>query len=972
MESVTKMKFNSRPAIQNKKTSSNYTKKGKKETHVTKKEERIFLGVCLGIFAAVLIFSYFKIGGMLTAVMAIGVLLIVGFAKLMERIRRHKILRRIVNVFIILFLVLALAACGGVAYFFVYIVQNAPEFDIERLNKREASILYDNQEVEVIKLGSELRENVTYDDLPEVFIDALIATEDSRYFQHNGFDAPRFIKASIGQVLNKLKIKKSNAGGASTITMQLAKNTYTDAKQSDLDAEGIIRKFTDIYIAVFKLEKQYTKEQIIEYYANSHELGSNAFGVEQASQTFFGKSVRDLNLSEAATLVGVFNNPTAYNPLTHPNQAESRRWQVLELMVKHGYITWDEANAAAAIPMTQLTAEKSKSSEYFYSYIEVVVKELKEKWGIDPYYTGVEIYTNMDRQKQQGIDDIFNGNSNFQWKDDKITAGVAVIDVDTGKIVAIGGGRDKTAPGMTINTATQLNKQIGSTAKPIFDYGPAIEYLGWSTYEQINDEPWTYSGGQSVNNSDRSFWGWMSMRTALAQSRNIPALKTFQQVQSQVGNKKILEFATGLGIHPEVQNGYVHEAHALGAFTTNEGTTPLQMAAAYAAFANGGTYYEPLTVNKIVTRSTGEVINCEGTSHRAMSDSTAFMITDMLITAVENGISGGAKVNGVTVAAKTGTSSYTDEDKKYYGFPGNAINDAWIVGYDPEYSIAMWYGYEKNTRGYYNTDVQAVKARGNLYNALGNVVFAKNGQTFQVPDSVVRVGVEVGSNPARLPSSSTPSDQITYEYFIKGTEPQEISNRYNKIATPTGLKVSYDTESEVITIRWNPQNTPTGNASYGNFGYNVYFGNVLLGFTTNTTYTLKANKNIEGTYKVTASFENYDGMESAPATFEFSLASQTMPTEDTYTITLSGEEQVSINKNAKYTDSENPVTVLKNGKPVSSSEYTVTTTIKSPSGTTVTEIDGTTTPLETGTYTITYTVEINGKKLTKTRSIIVS
>lgn len=879
MQIVAKMKFNSRPAINNQrnKPSTKYTKKGKRETTVTKKEERTFLGICLGIYIAVLLFSYFNIGGTLTAIMAIGILLIVGFAKLMEKIRKHKILRRIVNIFIILFLILALAACGGVAYFFVYIVQSAPEFDIERLNKREASILYDNQGTEVLKLGSELRENVTYDDLPQVFIDALIATEDSRYFQHNGFDAPRFIKASIGQVLNKLKLKSSNAGGASTLTMQLAKNTYTDASQSNLDAEGIIRKFTDIYIAVFKLEKQYTKEQIIEYYVNSHELGSNAFGVEQASQTFFGKSVRDLGLSEAATLVGVFNNPTEYNPLTHPDKAEGRRWQVLELMVKHGYITWEEANAASAIPMTQLTAQKSKNNLHYFSYIEVVVKELKEKWGIDPYYTGVQVYTNMDRQKQEGIDDIFNGNSSFKWKDDRITAGVAVVDVDTGKIVAIGGGRDKTAPGMTTNTATQLNKQIGSTAKPIFDYGPAIEYLGWSTYEQLNDEPWSYSGGQSVNNSDRNFMGWISMRTALAQSRNIPALKAFQQVQSQVGNKKILEFATNLGIHAEVQNGYVHEAHALGAFTTNEGTTPLQMAAAYAAFANGGTYYEPLTVNKIIMRSSGDVINCEGTSHRAMSDSTAFMITDMLITAVEHGISSGAKVNGVTVAAKTGTSSFTDEDKKRYGYPGNAINDAWIVGYDPEYSIAMWYGYETNKKGYYSTDVQAVKARGNLYNLLGNVVFTKNGQTFQVPNSVVRVGVEAGSNPARLPSSSTPQDQITYEYFIKGTEPQEISNRYNKIATPTGLNVSYNTKTETITVRWNPQNTPTGNASYGNFGYNIYFGNVLLGFTTDTTYTIKANTNIEGTYKVTATFENYSGMESEPATYEFKLT-QTKPT----------------------------------------------------------------------------------------------
>lgn len=977
-------------------TSSNKEKESqkgrRKSTTITKKEQQTFMIVVIGIILITLIIGYLIMGTLLTAVMGVGIFFILGIAMLLDKMNNKPKLRRVLNIIIILFLLLALAACGGVTAFFLYIVKSAPEFNIEVLNKREASILYNKDGEEYARIG-ELRENISYDDLPEVFIDALIATEDARFFQHNGFDAPRFIKASIGQVLGN-----RSAGGASTLSMQLVKNTYTDIKQekTDMDSEGIIRKFTDIYLSVFKLEKNYTKEQIIEFYVNNLDLSSNSYGVEQASQTYFGKSVRDLNLSEAATLVGVFNNPTAYNPLLKPSAAESRRHTVLKLMVRHGYITQAEADAANSIPMTTLTKRQATEAVAYISYIDTVINEIRERWGINPYTTAVEIYTNMDKQRQQGIDEIFNGQrpNEFTWKDDKVQSGVAVVEVSTGKIVAVGGGRFKSKPRTTTNYATQANRQIGSTAKPIFDYGPAIEYLNWSTYEQIIDEPWSYSNGKTVNNSDREFLGQISMRTALSLSRNIPALKAFQSVQKEIGNKKILEFANNLGIKAEVSNGQIHEAHSLGAFSTSEGTTPLQMAAAYATFANGGTYHEPLSINKIVFRETGEVKNCEGTVQKAMSDSTAFMITDMLVTAVESGLSSGAKIPGVTVAAKTGTSSFTDELKKAKHYPGNAINDAWIVGYDPEYAISMWYGYETNEVGYYNTDIHAVKARSNLYKALGNAVFNKNGQQFKVPNSVIKVGIEAGSMPASLPSQSTPESEIIYEYFIKGTEPTESSSKYNKLATPTGLKVNYNPNKEKITITWNKQNAPTGNINYGEFGYKVYYGDVMLGFTKNNTYTIDANTNISGTYKVTAAFENYAYNESAPAIYEFKYEAPPTPTPTTkptsspthtptptptpspsptvsYSVSLNGTNPVKISANEKYTDPTEPFTILKNGVPTNEKNYTHTTIIKSPSGSTITTIDGTTTPLETGNYIITYNIKIGNQSKTITRTVTV-
>lgn len=814
------------------------------------------------IVIGILIGCYSNFGIELTAFLAVGILIIVGIARLLDKVKYNKKRRRILNFLLIFFFLIAITICVGIGAFCVMIVKEAPDFDISKLTKREASILYDKDGNEFARLGKELRENVSYDDLPEVFIDALIATEDSRFFQHNGFDAPRFIKASFGQALGD-----SGAGGASTLSMQLIKNTYTDTDlKRSKGLDGVIRKFEDIYLAVFKLEKNYTKEEIIEYYVNNYDLANNAWGVEQASQTYFSKSVTDLNLSEAATLVGIFNNPNKFNPLKYPKNCQSRRNTVLNLMANHGYITWEEANMAKSIPLESILNHKETTRDY-QAYIDTVYNELKDKYGINPNTTSVLVYTNMDKTRQKGIDEIFNTSNVYKWIDDIVQGAAAVVEVNTGKIVAIGGGRNKTTA-LSFNFATEAKRQIGSSAKPIFDYGPAIEYLNWSTYQQVVDEPWTYSTGQAVANSDGGYQGQISIREALAGSRNVPAVKTFQEVQSKVGNNKIYEFATNLGIKPQVaKDGTIYESHALGAF---DGTTPLQMAAAYAAFANGGTYYEPTTINKIVYRDTNDVKTIKVEGKKAMSEATAFMMTDMLITAVNNGVSSGAKVNNVVVAAKTGTSNYDKATKTKYNLPSNAVNDSWIVGYDVEYSIGMWWGYEKIDSKYCNKTGLGSVERGKLFRAIGNVIFNKNNKEFEVPNSVERICVEKGHMNATLPSAYTPEDQITCEYFKKGSEPTETSTAYNKLDSVTNLKVSYDSEKEKITITWSPVQIPSDSEeAYGDFGYNVYYEDVLLDFTTSNSYTINANTNISGTYKVVTTYSVYTNNQSDPAIYKF-------------------------------------------------------------------------------------------------------
>lgn len=818
--------------------------------------------IIIGFIIIAIIACYFILGDLFTIILALGLFTIWLISFLLKKRKAHKgKKRKLANVLLIVVLSMGIVGVLAVGGFMVYIVLNAPDFDPEQLRNSQSSIIYDKDGNEILKLGAEVREDVSYSQLPQVFVDALIATEDSKFFQHNGFDASRFLVASFKQVVS------STGGGASTLSMQVVKNAYTDASL-DSGFAGIARKFTDIYLAVFKLEKNYSKEEIIEFYVNSQCLNGTICGVEQAAQTYFGKSISDVNLAEASLLAGMFKAPTSYNPYKNPNKAAERRATVLNLMIRHGYITEEESNIAKNVPISSLLQSSKNNSEY-QAFIDTVLEELDEKYNINPYNVSVLVYTTMDRKKQDGVNKIFNG-ENFKWENAVVQSGAAAINVNTGAIVAIGAGRNRSGI-RSLNYATQVKNQIGSTAKPLFDYGPGMEYLNWSTYTQFVDEPWGYSNGKRIQNSDHSYMGQISVRTALAYSRNIPALKAFQQVARSVGSGKIAAFVRSLGIEPEGTDT-IHEAHALGAFS---GATPLQMAAAYAAFANGGYYNEPYSVTKIVYRDTGEITTHKESKTQVMSSSTAYMITSCLLSAVNNGISSGAKVSGVNVAAKTGTTNFDDATMKYYKLPSSAVKDAWIVGYDPNIALSMWYGYEKIDREYVSTAGSAVSNRGRLYQALGNAVFDKNGGNFKVPNTVVQVAVEKGSDPAQLPSANTPESEILYEYFKVGTEPTESSTKFVQLAQPTNLSVTYD--GSKVHLTWKGVNAPTANESYGDFGYRIYYNGVELGFTTDTSYTIETSSP-DGIYGVSSSFKEYTNNKSEKTTYTLSTVPEPTPT----------------------------------------------------------------------------------------------
>ena len=904
----------------------------------------------------------------------------------MVKVKKKKKVKKVLKIILNIFLLLLLIGLIGGIIFAIYIVTHAPDFNPENLYSTESSILYDRNGNQAGKLGVEKRKNVNYNDLPQVLIDAIIATEDSRFMQHNGFDLPRFLKASAGQVVNKIT-GHGNAGGGSTLTMQVSKNNYTSVEDSGF--EGIVRKFTDIYISIFKLEKNYSKEEIIEFYVNIPFLGNNAYGVEQACQTYFGKSVSDINLSEASLIAGLFQAPTSYNPYQHPKQAEERRNTVLYLMQRHGYITKEEADDARSIPVESLLRESNPegSSNEYQSYIDVVVKEVEEKTGLSPYTTGMKIYTNLDPDKQKTLNDIMNGKT-WKWKDDKVQAGIAIVDVNTGALVATGGGRNQKGE-RQYNYATDITRQIGSCAKPLFDYGPAFEYTNAGLASQVYDGPHSYSSGVAIKNADGGYKGTLTYKYALAASRNIPALRVFQSVD----NSKIKEFVTKLGIKPEIDsNGGLHEAHALGAFS---GSNPKDMAAAYAAFANGGYYTEPYTINKIEYIDSDKTVSLKNKRSKVMSDSTAYMITDALVYAVSGYGNIGGSVSGVQLAAKTGTSMFDSEARRKYGYPSSANMDMWVTGYTPEYAVSLWYGYTKAEKGYYLGN-DGYSARGKLFRQVISSISDRSGtKKFTVPSSVVKVTVEKETSPLMLPSANTPDNMKVTEYFKKGTQPTEVSPRYSTLPNASGLNAK--TNGNQIELSWTAANKPeyltddyfrknyktffgssleeqlaARKASQGEYGYEVFVKDNStgvtnsLGFTTNTTFkTTKQNKNV--TYIVKTTLSNLKVTQSSGITID--VKGEPEKTTSLLTYVLAGNLKDTAKVNVLYTDpgitsvSNDGVDVTKNAK----------ITVSCPElGTSGKAQKETYTFTKAGTYTLKYTITYNGASVTVARTITVS
>lgn len=905
---------------------------------------------------------------------------------------------------LIIVLSLTILFIVSLALFMVYIAVSAGKFDPNKLVSQDQSVVYDSEGNVIATLGLEKRESVKYEELPQVLVDAIIATEDSRFFQHNGVDMARFMKASFYQLLGH-----SDAGGASTLTMQVSKNNLTNTNSSGI--KGIIRKFQDVYISVFQIEKKYTKEEIIEYYVNDNGLGGRIYGVGQASQYYFGKSVGELSLPEASLLAGMFQAPNTYNPYKNPEKAAERRATVLKLMVRHGYITQEEADLANKVDIKSMLVGISDEANGYQGFIDTVVSEIEEKTGDNPYSVAMKVYTTMDKKIQDGINNVLNGKeTDFTWADDAVQAGIAVTNVNTGAIVAVGAGRNRE---QGWNYATQARRQPGSTAKPLFDYGPGFEYNNFSTYTLFNDEPWAYSGGVEIGNWDSGYEGLITLRRALSVSRNIPALKAFQQVDK----KNIVQFVNGLGLdiaystssdnYKKYENGAdnsLNEAYAIGGMSY--GVTPLDMAEAYAAFANGGYHIETHAVDKIEYRSNGETVDFKTEKEKAMSDSTAYLMNNVLKYAVDYGFNGGAKVAGSTVAAKTGTSNLDSKTIERLGLPKGAVNDLWTVAYTPEYSVALWYGYETVTSKHFLYGASAPKDA-----VMRSVMkyIPKTTKEFSMPSSVVSSTVEKDTWPAQLPSENTPSDLILTEYFKKGTQPTETSPRFatlnnvtNLKATANGraIKLTWDfSEPEVNTKAYLDKyfsqsvfgNGTSGfvngrlnynNNTLGGLGFAIYKkengGNLeQIAFTKEKKYTYNppysaTSRNVS--FVVKAQYKNWDKNASSGVEVKTTISPggedpniPDVPTGDTLVIEIP-QANVEFNVGEYH---EGTHVVKYNNKDVTSQVSDFKYTLNGTDYNSSNDIEDAVNALEAGTYTITYTVNYSGKTASAKRTVTI-
>ncbi|WP_226579247.1 PBP1A family penicillin-binding protein [Halobacillus litoralis] len=663
----------------------------------------------------------------------------------------------------------------GVGALFAYYMASAPELDESKLSDPFSSkVLDEDGELVADLAGDERRTKITYDDIPPVLEDAVLATEDVRFYNHIGIDFRRIGGAVLANITGGF-----GAEGASTITQQVVKESFLSTDKT------IKRKVQEQYLAI-KLDQEYTKKEILEMYLNKIYYGAGAYGVAEAAETYFGKKdLSELTLPEAALLAGLPQRPSGYMPFENPDLAKDRMNTVLSLMVQHGKITEEEANEARNVKIEDMLIERQpEKATPYQAFIDQVAKEVEEKMdGADIYRDGLTIHTTLDTDAQEYVQQLLSNEGPIPWPDNELETGLAVTDTQTGAVKAIGGGRNYQKEGF--NFATDINRQPGSTFKPITAYGPAIQYNKISTYHQINDEE-TNFGDWSPSNFDNKFRGMVSARYALSRSLNIPAIKTLEDV----GVDKAQKFAEGLGIEFDDKGLILNDA--IGGGST--GVNPLQLAGAYAAFGNEGVYIEPYTVEKVEVPGEGTV-DLKPEPHSAMNSYTAFMISNMLQTTMSEGSGRAANIPGLPEAGKTGTTNFE-----------NVAPDSWFSGYTTNFTISIWTGYgEDNKRGLSDSAKDIPKQ---IFKPLmTRISQGVDTSDFKKPDSVVWVDVEEGSNPARLPSEFTPSSRIVTELFHVDNQPSKVSQVYQKLNPVQSLSGTFNQDTSSIDLKWKYGNT---------------------------------------------------------------------------------------------------------------------------------------------------------------------
>lgn len=719
-----------------------------------------------------------------------------------------KILLGILSFFCILFL-------AGVGLFWYY-AKDAPELTDKKLDATVSSKLY-TQDGELFEdLGAEKREKISANELPKTLEDAIVSVEDRRFYKHIGVDPIRIIGSALSNFTS------GGLQGGSTLTQQLIKLSFFSTSAED---QTLKRKAQEAWMAV-RLEQKKSKQEILTYYVNKVYMSNGLYGMETASEMYFGKKLSELSLPQTALLAGMPQAPSAYDPYVYPDQAKKRRDTVLYTMLQNEKISQTEYDQAVNVPVTDGLQELTQSDDntkIVDNYVKEVINEVQEKTDKNVYTDGLEIYTNLDLDAQKKLYDIVNTDQYVSYPDDEMQVASTLIDTNTGKVKAQIGGRH-IAEDVTLgnNLAVNTSRDFGSTMKPVTDYGPAFEYLKYSTGKTITDAPYNYEGTSTpVGNWDNQYMGTITLRQALYLSRNVPAVKLF----NEVGSDKVASFLKNLGI----EYSTIHQSNAISSNTeeqdgTKYGASSLKMAAAYAAFANGGTYYKPQYVNKIVFQDgTEETYEPDGKT--AMSPETAYMITDILKDTITEGTGTNAQIAGLYQAGKTGTSNYTDDEYAKLGISSSVYPDILFAGYTPNYSISVWTGYNNKMTP---VTSESSHVASDVYRELMQYVSANVTNTdWEMPSGLIRVGGElyykdqytVRSNTVApsttIPSSSyvqTPGSSTTETTTQTSSTSQSESTAESSTESTTAETSEPASSTTVPTSSSEESSTPSSSA----------------------------------------------------------------------------------------------------------------------------------------------------------------
>lgn len=678
-------------------------------------------------------------------------------AKKKRKKRKLNPTRFILFILIIFFLVSAGAAAG---LLFVSI-KDLPAFNEENLIPANATQIFDNNEQLVTQIGLENRTQVSLSQIPLHVQEAFLAAEDHLFYEHHGIRIEAIARAAINDALHMLGAER-NFQGASTITQQLVKLSF-------LNPERTIKRKIQEAILSFKMESRYSKEEILSMYLNRIYFGEGAYGIQAAAQTYFGRDAGDLTIAQAALLAGIIKSPNNYSPYQNFDLGLSHRNQVLEDMYRYNFINEEEYQQAKAEELVLKQGDANENKYPYPYFVDYITEQLVEKFGEEKVFKGgLKVYTTLDPQIQAYAEKAMANQANFP-SSQRDSSGVlqpqgamVIIEPKTGEVKALVGGREHTHQ-RSLNRATMSPRQPGSAIKPILAYGPAIELKGMGPATVIDDAPVTYHsyGNYSPRNSGGGYRGLITLRTALTHSVNIAAVKLLMD-HVQISNA--VNFAARMNINVDPTG----PAIALGGL--KYGVTPLQLAAAYATFANNGLYNDPVSILKVADYDGTVLFEAKRTPRRAMKETTAYLLTDMMKSVVQSGTGTGAQI-GRPAAGKTGT---TDEGK-----------DIWFAGYTPDLVGVVWIGYD--------TPVKMPYSYGGTYPAqIWREVMRQAHQGIPSRDFTRPQGITsatVDNKSGLLPGPNTPPEHMVTDLFASGTVPSKYDNAHvlAEVCATTGL-----------------------------------------------------------------------------------------------------------------------------------------------------------------------------------------